>query len=212
MSEDSNNTGLVSNIETLSSDLQWAEFNTNTESFDRYYPDYYYDFLAQLNGATQAQIDTGAIIIPLWYTQLKSQGEIIAYSGSEYLLDDYRRIFWNRSMPPNYQDTVDLTYVAEPTVNYPVNYGGLYYPDRLDYFQLGWFADREGAYRNDSVVSGMNPKGATNRYKENQAPTGSNIYYLLKRWRKYDIFTKSGSYNRTDNPRENHQSTASVYL
>jgi len=42
--------------------------------------------------------------------------------------------------------------------------------------------------------------------------TGSQSEYLLKRWKKYTIYAKSGSYNRTDNPTENLYSTSSVYL
>jgi len=43
-------------------------------------------------------------------------------------------------------------------------------------------------------------------------PTGSQAEYLLKRWKKYTIYSKSGSYNRTDNPLENLYSTSSIYL
>jgi hypothetical protein len=42
--------------------------------------------------------------------------------------------------------------------------------------------------------------------------TISETAYLLKRWKKYSIYAKSGSYNRTDNPVENLYSTASIYL
>lgn len=42
--------------------------------------------------------------------------------------------------------------------------------------------------------------------------TGSQSEYLLKRWKKYTIYAKSGSYIRTDNPSENLYSTSSVYL
>jgi len=45
-----------------------------------------------------------------------------------------------------------------------------------------------------------------------QHATGSRSDYLLKRWRKFTIYAKSGSYNRTDNPLENLYSTSSVYL
>jgi len=43
-------------------------------------------------------------------------------------------------------------------------------------------------------------------------PTGSQSDYLLKRWKKYTIYAKSGSFNRTDNPAENLYSTCSIYL
>jgi hypothetical protein len=43
-------------------------------------------------------------------------------------------------------------------------------------------------------------------------PTGSQAEYLLKRWKKYTIYAKSGSYNRTENPLDNFYSTSSIYL
>jgi hypothetical protein len=43
-------------------------------------------------------------------------------------------------------------------------------------------------------------------------PIGTQSEYLLKRWRKFTIYAKSGSYNRTEVPSENLYSTSSVYL
>jgi hypothetical protein len=43
-------------------------------------------------------------------------------------------------------------------------------------------------------------------------PSGSHSYYLIKRWQKYSIYYKSGSWDRTDNPRANFYSTSSVFL
>lgn len=43
-------------------------------------------------------------------------------------------------------------------------------------------------------------------------PTGSRSDFILKRWKKYTIYAKSGSWNKTDNPVENLYSTSSVYL
>jgi hypothetical protein len=36
--------------------------------------------------------------------------------------------------------------------------------------------------------------------------------FMLKRWRRYDIFTKTGSFVRSENPRENTYASTSVYL
>ena len=41
--------------------------------------------------------------------------------------------------------------------------------------------------------------------------TGSAVF-MLKRWTKHTMYAKSGSYNRTDNPRENLYATNSIYL
>jgi hypothetical protein len=43
-------------------------------------------------------------------------------------------------------------------------------------------------------------------------PIISGSKFLLKRWTKQTIYSKSGSYNRTDNPIENLYVTGSVYL
>ena len=43
-------------------------------------------------------------------------------------------------------------------------------------------------------------------------PSGSQAYYMLKRWKKYTIYAKSGSWNRTENPKTNLYSTSSVFL
>lgn len=43
-------------------------------------------------------------------------------------------------------------------------------------------------------------------------PTGSMSHCLLKRWKKYTVYVKSGSWNRTDNPLDNMYSTCSTYL
>jgi len=43
-------------------------------------------------------------------------------------------------------------------------------------------------------------------------PTGSASQFILKRWKKYSIYAKSGSHNRTDNISQNLYSTNSIYL
>jgi len=43
-------------------------------------------------------------------------------------------------------------------------------------------------------------------------PSGSKSYYLIKRWKKYSIYSKSGSWDRTENPNTNFYATASVFL
>jgi len=46
----------------------------------------------------------------------------------------------------------------------------------------------------------------------NVHPSGSQAYFMIKRWTKYTIFAKSGSWNRTEIPKENLYSTSSVFL
>lgn len=43
-------------------------------------------------------------------------------------------------------------------------------------------------------------------------PSGSQAYYMIKRWKKYSIFFKSGSWDRSENPRTNLYTTASIFL
>lgn len=43
-------------------------------------------------------------------------------------------------------------------------------------------------------------------------PSGSKSYYLIKRWKKYSIYSKSGSWDRTENPNTNLYATASIFL
>jgi len=200
--------GVIDKIENPACDVLWSEFNTDitTQSTPKAYPLDYYLFLAQKN-------QNPGLTEPTWYPVLKERGEILSYQGFEYLLDDYNRITWNNSLPPNYTAPIDLKAVSNPNSIYPNNYGGWYMDDLLDKYQFGWYPDRAGEYRNDSVVgNGKNPPGATSQANMNNCPSGSALYYLLKRWRKYDVFAKSGSYLHTNNPQDNQYSTSSVYL
>lgn len=43
-------------------------------------------------------------------------------------------------------------------------------------------------------------------------PSGSKAYYMMKRWKKYTIYSKSGSWERTETPSENLYATASIFL
>jgi len=43
-------------------------------------------------------------------------------------------------------------------------------------------------------------------------PTSGSSYFLLKRWNKYNIYSKTGSYNKSENPSENIYQSASIYL
>lgn len=47
---------------------------------------------------------------------------------------------------------------------------------------------------------------------EQQHPVSGSSKYLLKRWRRHTIYSKSGSYVRTENPMENLYQTNSIYL
>lgn len=200
---------IISDPVTIDRDLYWADFNTsfNTSSVPRYYNSIYYDLLESKNhggGTDSWELD---------YIDLTSRGEIVSYKGFEYLLDDYKKILWQESLPPNYGYTVDISYINYPNTIHPVNFGGSYIPALSDDYQFGWFTDMEGSPRNDTVISnGTNPLGAVDRKDESSHRSGSAVYYLMKRWRKYNIYDKSGSYYRDENPKNDLYCTSSTYL
>ena len=47
---------------------------------------------------------------------------------------------------------------------------------------------------------------------ERDRPLYGSSSFMLKHWTKYNIYSKSGSYLRTDNPNENQYQTCSTYL
>lgn len=47
---------------------------------------------------------------------------------------------------------------------------------------------------------------------EQDHPISGSSPFMLKRWKKYSIYSKSGSYVRTDNPRDNLYKSCSIYL
>lgn len=200
--------GEINNIQELTSELLWSEFNTDvsTSSIPKEYPNYYYTYVSNKN-------QNLSLPEPIWYTSLKNNGEIVLYNGFEYLIDDYKKILYNLSMPANYQDTIDISNISNPNTDYPINYGGNYIGDFPDKFQFGWFPDLSGEYRNDEVISnGVYPLGAVGCKDEYTCRSGSVTYYLLKRWRKHNIYSKTGPHIHDDNPRNDEYSTSSIYL
>lgn len=43
-------------------------------------------------------------------------------------------------------------------------------------------------------------------------PSGSQAYFMIKRWKKYSIYFKSGSWNRSETLNKNLYATASIFL
>jgi hypothetical protein len=116
------------------------------------------------------------------------------------------------SLPSNLTMDVDVKYINLPSVAYPVNYlpQGTYVPDVLDEFQMGHYGSH-GAFlqlKAGDLTNGRIPFDMTRE----DHPSGSLSYYLLKRWKKYTIYSKSGSWNRTDNVSDNLYVTSSTYL
>jgi hypothetical protein len=145
------------------------------------------------------------------------------------------------SMPPNYSQIIDLTYLTDPTEVKPSNVGSGYYTDCMDKIQRSFYPDFELLPRLwETSSSGPLPYsymipiyGSVTHENEggrfmvgpdhgvnypSQFFSGSNqgnhpiIYYMVKVWNKYYYYSKTGEYVRSDNPSDNEYSSASIYL
>lgn len=120
--------------------------------------------------------------------------------------------FNTSSLPNNLTMDIDVKYINLPSLTYPFNHlpNGTYFPDFTDQFHLGHYGSigsflplKLGDLTNGRIPFDMN---------RSVHPTGSISYYLLKRWKKYTIYAKSGSWNRTENVTDNLYNTSSTYL
>lgn len=120
--------------------------------------------------------------------------------------------FDTSSLPHNLTMDIDVSYINLPSATYPNNYlpGGTYIYDLPDDYQLGHFGSfasllqlKSGDLTNGRILFNM---------KTDMHPTGSDTFYLMKRWKRYTISAKSSSWNRTDNPNQNLYVTNSIYL
>lgn len=120
--------------------------------------------------------------------------------------------FNTASLPSNMTMDVDVKYINLPSLTYPVNYlpQGTYVPDVPDPYQVGHYGSygsllqlKDGDLTRGRILFNMTIDAK---------PSGSNTYYMMKRWKKYSIYSKSGSWNRTDSPTANLYATNSIYL
>lgn len=120
--------------------------------------------------------------------------------------------FDTSSLPQNPTFDLDVSYINLPNEIYPVNYlpNGTYMPDTADPYQLGHVGSLTGLIqlKAGDLTSGRIPFDMT----RDVHPSGSQTFYLMKRWKKYNIYSKSGSWNRTDTLGENLYASSSVYL
>lgn len=120
--------------------------------------------------------------------------------------------FNTSSLPVNHDFEIDTSYLNLPNITYPVNNLtlGTYITDVADQFQLGHYGSLAGILplRDGDLTDGRMLFDMTRQ----TTPSGSTTVYLLKRWKKYSIYSKSGSWNRTDNVTDNLYSSSSVYL
>jgi len=147
----------------------------------------------------------------------------------------------SNSMPPNYSQIIDLTYLTDPTEVKPSNMGSGYYTDYMDGIQHSFYPDFELLPRLwETSSSGPLPYsyqipiyGSVTHEDESgrfmvgpdhgvnypsQFFSGSNqgnhpiLYYMMKVWNRYYYYSKTGEYVRSDNPSDNEYSSASIYL
>lgn len=107
--------------------------------------------------------------------------------------------FHTASLPANLTIDLDLSYVNEANFIYSVNYGGGYIPDLTDNIQHGHYA---------SLGEDMAYPGAVGVTTSD----GNNFTFMVKKWDKYTIYSKSGSYVRNSNKTEDVYLSHSIWL
>jgi len=190
------NPGVINNIYNFDSGLLWANFNTDFSS-----------------------VNTGQNSSSLQLSMLNS-------------------------LPPNYQNTIDIKYIGNPVRNWPANFNDGYYNDCMDNIQRGFYPDFEllprlwetsstgplplnytkpiigsVTYNNDVNSDGrlvIGPDHGVNYptkfFSGSNRGNHQTIYYMMKLWNKYHYYSKAGNYCHSENPLDNTQSSASVYL
>jgi hypothetical protein len=156
------------------------------------------------------------------------------FNTNWYQFTSESQMVMTASLPPSYQDTIDLTRINEPLRLYPNNLDCGYVTDVPDFIQRCVYGDYENQSR------GWEPRsecqgwiyGSVSRNKTSDLPsidyhhvpvgfdeTGNNsnvkhqiLYYMMKVWEKFFYYEKTGEYVRTNVIGDNAHSSASVYL
>ena len=138
------------------------------------------------------------------------------------------------SLPPSYQDTIDLSYLNEPLKIRSNNLFCGYVTDFMDRVQHTTYGDYENLIRGwerevncqnwiwGSVSRQMPEDMATiaehhvpNGIDETGTTSGSKhqiLYYLLKVWERFEYYAKTGEYVRSNNPVADPYDSSSVWL
>ena len=108
------------------------------------------------------------------------------------------------SFPPNYQDTIDISYAADHNFGLPINYGGNYVGGR-DVLQFGQFTQIDPLGRKGMVFE---------MDLDRDTKSSGSVYFLLKKWQKYKVYNKttSASLSKPDHLDLTAYNTSSVYL
>lgn len=113
-------------------------------------------------------------------------GSVFFYeaTASHYRNDPNTSLFrTTMSLETSQSALFDFSYLGIPNLDYPTNYGGNYVKDTPDKYEIGHFSVVDG-----EIYFNMN------RYS---GPSYGTSSYLLKRWKKYNIYSKSGSLDKT---------------
>jgi hypothetical protein len=114
------------------------------------------------------------------------------------------------SMPSNPTIDLNLSYINNPSLIFPVNYlnNGTDISDIPDKYQLGHFGSNAYLPIDVENLTGKTQFDMTQR--EHQS--GSQKFYLVKKWNTHTIWYKNGDWNRTESPVENTYVTNSIQL
>jgi hypothetical protein len=112
------------------------------------------------------------------------------------------------TLPSNPTMNLDISYINEANFIYPVNYNDGYYPDLMDDLQFGNYGSL-GDYPGHLGVFGVTHQLDLNKHTH---PSGSEEYYIAKKWNKYTIYAKSGSYVRDSVKKDDVYSSNSIWL
>ena len=118
--------------------------------------------------------------------------------------------FNSDTIPSNLLIDLNFSYINNPSIKYPINYlkNGTEVCDLPDKYQLGHFGSNAHMPVDDENLTG---KTSFDMIHELNA-SGSQKYYLVKKWNNYTISHKSGNWIRTSSPVENTYVTNSVQL
>jgi hypothetical protein len=116
--------------------------------------------------------------------------------------------FHSASLPSNLTAHLDMSYINEANFDYPVNLNGGYYNDLSDDLQLGNYGTLGKEFGYEEAI------GVTTQENLNQGThgSGSSTAFLVKKWDKYTVYFKSGSYVKNSNKAQDLYSSQSIWL
>lgn len=116
--------------------------------------------------------------------------------------------FNTSSIPSNPLMDLDVSYINEANFIYPINYNNGVVPDLMDDLQFG-------NYGSVGDFSGFpETYGVTTQEDLDETPHsyGQDRYFLVKKWDKYTIYAKSGSYSRSSSRSDDVYVSNSIWL